>query len=87
MGESIWLTDQFVERPWCVIFVGLAIITLFTYLAVVKETYMPSPVTNRDFLDFEDANTKLFDAREAAISEIQEKSTPTGEIPLQTITK
>jgi hypothetical protein len=43
---------------------------------------MPSPVTNRDFLDYNDLNTKLFDAREAALGEIQERSSPTGEIPL-----
>jgi len=31
---------------------------------------MPSPITNRDLLDYEDINTKMFDAREAATAEI-----------------
>lgn len=70
LGESLFITDLFVDRPWCVIFTGLGIITIFIYLAVAFETYMPSPVTNRDFLDYEDINTMLFDAREAAIGEI-----------------
>ena len=48
---------------------------------------MPSPVTNRDLLDYEDSNTKLFDAREAALAEVAFKSSPTGEIPLQSVTK
>ena len=76
------ITDLFVDRPWCVIFTGLGVIAIFTYLAVVFQTYMPSPVTNRDFLDYDDLNTQLFDAREAALSEIAFKSSPTGEIPL-----
>ena len=70
LGESIWLTDQFVDRPWTVIILGLLVCTVFTFLAVYYETYMPSPVTNRDFLDYQDATTELFDAREAAQAEI-----------------
>ncbi len=34
------------------------------------QAYMPSPITIRDLLDFEDGRTKLFDAREAAEGEI-----------------
>ena len=52
-----------------------------------KHGYWPSMLTNRDLIDYSDINTQLFDAREAAISEIQERSTPTGEIPLQSISK
>ena len=46
------------------------------------KSYWPSPITNRDLLDYADINTQLFDAREAAYAEIQEKSSPSGEIPL-----
>ena len=48
---------------------------------------MPLPITNRDLLDYGDINTKLFDAREAATAEIQAKSSDSGEIPLQSISK
>jgi hypothetical protein len=66
----MFITNLFVDRPWCVIFTGIAIFAFFTYLAVAFKTYLPSPVTNRDFLDYNDENTKLFDAREAAMGEI-----------------
>ena len=83
----MWLTDQFVDSPWTVIFVGLAIVALFTAACALLESYWPSPITNRDLLDYGDINTQMFDAREAAYAEIQEKSSPTGTIPLQSITK
>jgi hypothetical protein len=53
-----------------VLFVGLFIIAIFVGVAVYFETYLPSPVTQRDFLDYENINTLLFDAREAAQGEI-----------------
>jgi len=87
LGESLWLTDMFCVYPKTVIFLGLVVIIGFTLLTFFLESYMPSPITNRDLLDYEDINTKMFDAREAATAEIQEKSTPNGEIPLQSITK
>ena len=66
LGEPIWLTDQFVNRPFTVILLGLLVLAAFTFVAVYYETYWPSPVTNRDFLDYKDEATQLFDAREAA---------------------
>jgi hypothetical protein len=71
-----------VDYPKTIIFSGVFIILLFTFLTVILELYMPSPITNRDLLDYGDINTKLFDAREAATAEIQAKSSDTGEIPL-----
>lgn len=86
-AESMWLTDKFVERPWTVVFIGQLVIFLFVVLTVSFESYWPSPITNRDLLDYGDESTLLFDAREAVYSEIQQKSTPTGQIPLQSISK
>lgn len=34
MGESLFITDLFVNRPWCVILTGLAIFAFFTFLMV-----------------------------------------------------
>lgn len=87
MGESFWLNDRFVDNPFCVIFTGLFIIAIFIFLTVFYGIYWPSPITNRDFLDYGHINTKLYDARESALYEIQNRSTPSGEIPLQSITK
>lgn len=70
LGESIWLTDKFVDYPKTIIFLGLCLILMFAFLTVFFELYLPSPITNRDLLDYEDINTKLFDAREAAVAEI-----------------
>ena len=66
----MWLTDQFVDKPATVIFLGLVILAIFTFFAVFYETYWPSPVTNRDFLDYSAETTRLFDAREAILAEI-----------------
>ena len=83
----MWLTDQFVERPGKVIFCGGVAIFFFVVLCLSFQTYMPSPITVRDFLDYEDIRTQLYDAREAAYGEIQTKSDPTGrgQIALQSI--
>lgn len=70
LGESLWLTDLFVNKPVTVILSGLFVLAIFTFIAVYFETYWPSPVTNRDFLDYSDITTQLFDAREAAQSEV-----------------
>ena len=87
MAESIWLTDKFVDYPGTVICTGLAIVLLFSIITVLCESYLPSPITNRDILDYADINTNLFDAREAAYAEIQQSSSSTGRIPLQSISK
>ena len=73
LGQPLWLTDQFVDRPCSVLWSGLFIIIIFVGVAAYFETYLPSPVTQRDFLDYENINTLLFDAREAAQGEIQEE--------------
>lgn len=49
------------------------------------ETYWPSPITVRDLLDYGDARTKMFDAREAAQGEVQANQDPSGMVPLQTV--
>ena len=82
MGESLWLTDKFVDHPFQVICFGLFIIMIFTIFALYFQVYMPSPVTERDFLDYEDIITLLFDAREAAQGEVQEKRFRSGQVPL-----
>ena len=86
LGNSLWLTDTFVDHPWKVIFAGAAFFVVMTVLCLVLECYWPSPVTLRDLLDYGDKRTKLFDAREAAVAEIQAKMNDSGQIPLQTIT-
>ena len=66
---------------------GLVIIFLFIFVAAYFETYIPSSVTQRDFLDYGDINTLLFDAREAAQGEVQENQQPDGKIPLQSVSQ
>ena len=72
LGQPLWLTDKFVDRPLSVVCFGLLIIFLFIFVAAYFETYIPSSVTQRDFLDYGNVNTLLFDAREAAQGEVQE---------------
>ena len=87
LGQPLWLTDQFVDRPCTVVCVGLVIIFLFIFVAAYLETYIPSAVTQRDFLDYGNINTLLFDAREAAQGEVQENLQPDGKIPLQSVSQ
>jgi hypothetical protein len=61
---------MFVDYPKIIIFIGFILILCFTFLTFWFELYLPSPITNRDLLDYSDINTKLFDAREAAAAEI-----------------
>lgn len=51
-GDSLWLTDQFVDRPLKVIGVGAVGIFFFVILCLAFQTYWPSPVTVRDLLDY-----------------------------------
>lgn len=53
-----------------VIVVGLGAIFFIIMLVIIFKSYWPSPITNRDLLDYGDINTKMFDTREAAMSEI-----------------
>ena len=87
MASPIWLTDKFVLYPKTVIALGFSIVLAFTMMCFWFESYWPSFLTNRDLLDYHDYNTNMFDAREAALAEIQWKSSETGEIPLQSISK
>ena len=66
LGNSTWLTDMYVDAPWKVIMFGGAVIGLFTLVCVGLELYWPSPITNRDLLDYSDDKTLMFDTREAA---------------------
>lgn len=70
MSESMWLTDKFVDYPISVIMIGLLVVGLFSLACFLLESYWPSPITNRDLLDYSDINTNMFDMREAAYAEI-----------------
>lgn len=70
LGEPFWLTNQFVNRPFCVIIFGLGIIMAFAFFCVYYKTYWPSPVTSRDLLDYTHPNTVFYDTRQAAQAEI-----------------
>ena len=70
MAESMWLTDKFVDYPKTIIGIGVAIVVGFSVVCFLLESYWPNMLTNRDILEYSDINTQLFDAREAAISEI-----------------
>ena len=70
MSQSFWLIDRFVDNPWCVIITGLVIIYMFIGLTLWFTLFWPSPITNRDLLDYGHINTKMYDAREAALYEI-----------------
>jgi hypothetical protein len=71
LGKPLWIVDLSVGRPGLVILFGAMIIVSFTVVALYFETYLPSPVTNRDYLVYDDRNTLLLDARIAAEAEIQ----------------
>ena len=66
----MWLTNQFVNRPFCVILFGGSIIFAFSFFCIYFKTYWPSPVTSRDLLDYTHPNTISFDTRSAAEAEI-----------------
>lgn len=70
LAKSIWLTDKFVDYPITIILLGWGLICLFIVLCFLFSAYMPSPITNRDLLDYDDINTRMFDTREAATAEI-----------------
>lgn len=82
LGSPIWITELFVDRPFTVIVAGMVVIIGFLYLAFHFETYIPSQITNRDFLDYSHENTLDFDMREAAQYEIQDKFWDGGMMPL-----
>lgn len=65
--------------------VGMVIIMAFVAACLGLRSYWPSPVTNRDLLDYGDEATLLFDAREAAYGALQAKANPDGRIPLQSL--
>ena len=85
LGDSLWLTDLFVDRPWTVVCFGGCVILGMVALCVGFKLYWPSLVTVRDLLDYSDIHTQMFDARRAAFGEIQRKSSPDERIPLQSI--
>ena len=66
LGEPMWLTNQYVNRPFCVILLGMSIILIFTFFCLYFRAYWPSPVTSRDLLDYSHSSTIFFDTREAA---------------------
>ena len=49
LASPMWLTDLFVNRPRTVIIFGAIIILSFTAVVLYFETYVPSPMTNRDY--------------------------------------
>ena len=81
----MWLTDQFIDRPFKVAIFGAVIILLFTAIAVWAETYMPSPITVRDLLDYSDTRTLTFDTKRAAEGYIQANRFESGQIDLQSV--
>lgn len=66
LGNSMWITDMYVDAPWKVVFFGAAVIGMFSLVCAGFELYWPSPITNRDLLDYSDIRTLMFDMREAA---------------------
>ena len=73
------------DKPFAVVAIGLAIVAVFTFFCVITEAYLPSPTTWRDFFDYEDIRTQMFDAREAAFGDLQKKQSPDGRILSQSI--
>jgi len=65
MGNSLWLTDMFVNHPFLVIVVGFGGIMIFCLLCFLLGSWVPAPITNRDLLDYADIRTKMFDMRQA----------------------
>ena len=48
------------------ILAGYVIMVAMSIICFAFDAWVPSPVTIRDLLDYDDIRTKLFDAREAA---------------------
>mmetsp|Transcript_40660 Transcript_40660/g.62002 ORF Transcript_40660/g.62002 Transcript_40660/m.62002 type:complete len:84 (+) Transcript_40660:786-1037(+) len=69
-GEPMWLTNLYVDYPFQIMAVGVGVFIVFTFFCVLYETYLPSPTTWRDFFDYEDYRTQMFDAREAIIGDL-----------------
>ena len=61
---------MFVDHPFKIMLGGYIFFFICVAIVISTEAYMPSPITVRDLLDFEDVRTKYFDAREAAEGEI-----------------
>jgi hypothetical protein len=57
LGESMWLTDLYVNKPITVIVVGGGIILLMVAICLAFKLYWPSLVTVRDLLDYSDIHT------------------------------
>lgn len=57
LGESMWLTDLFVNRPKTVIAVGGGVIFAMVCLCLGFKLYWPSLVTIRDLFDYSDIRT------------------------------
>ena len=53
----MWITDAFVDNPVKIIVGGYAFFFLMVVICIWFEAYMPSPITIRDLLDFEDIRT------------------------------
>jgi hypothetical protein len=54
-----------------VIIFGSGVIGMFTIVCVAFDLYWPSPITNRDLLDYSDIRTLMFDTREASQGVVQ----------------
>lgn len=57
LGESMWLTDLYVNKPITVIVVGGGIILMMVAICLAFKLYWPSLVTVRDLLDYSDIHT------------------------------
>ena len=66
----MWITDFIVKRHKLIIIFGAIIMLAFTVLSLYNETYLPSPVTDRDYFVQNDRNTLLYEAKLAAEGEI-----------------
>jgi hypothetical protein len=81
--ERTWLSNLFVRRPWTIALSGSAIISCYFVVFAFYLSFVAVPYGNRDYFDYSDEDTKLFDVREALVMQVKEDEGINGTMPLQ----
>ena len=71
LGRPLCIANIFVDHYFKLIFFGILIVGSCVMLVIFTGIYMPTPPSNRDYLDFSDIRTQMLDMREAAEMYVQ----------------
>jgi hypothetical protein len=69
-GQPMWITNKFVERPCCILILGLLILFVLTVASFGLGYFTLNDSHPRDFLIWDDEITRVYDLKMAAIDEI-----------------